>query len=477
MTEELVFSGIDATTGQPATPPIPLAQVRALVRGERRGSDSAARDLARGRALSTDTLGAIEGVDTADLAEAGWGAIFSAAADPAIRDALRPLLELRRAQAGARKPGRYREFSGADGLGTGETQGQFLVRHGVAPGNAAEPDRMPYYLMVVGGPEEIPYEFQYELDAVYAVGRLVLGSAAEYGRYAAAVVAAEAVAPAACDLVAFGPRHPDDGATALSADHLIAPLAERLRTEVAQPWTVATEVGPDHATKSRLCELLGVKVPPRLLLTAGHGMVFPNGHALQRSDQGALLCQDWPGQMSWSGTIPRDFYVCGADLGAGAGPAGMIALFFACYGAGTPRYDDFLQAGGPRRVIAPAAFVSSLSQAMLAHPNGPALAVVGHVERAMSYSFAWPRAGEQIVTFVSVLRALMAGRRLGAAMEHFNNRFLALNLELGTARERLGYGDAVDPIELAGLWTARNDARNYVILGDPAVRLALPAAP
>ena len=38
--------------------------------------------------------------------------------------------------------------------------------------------------------------------------------------------------------------------------------------------------------------------------------------------------------------------------------------------------------------------------------------------------------------------------------------------------EALGFGKQLDETLLADLWTASHDARNYTIVGDPAVRVA-----
>jgi hypothetical protein len=150
----------------------------------------------------------------------------------------------------------------------------------------------------------------------------------------------------------------------------------------------------------------------------------------------------------------------------------MLAFFFACYGAGTPKTDDFAQqALGAPAQIAPHAFVGRLPQRLLGHPRGGALAAVGHVERAWSYSFMWPKIGEQLQIFDSTLGALLRGIPLGQAIEYFNDHYAALTTELESLKEDIQFGATANPAEVSGLWTARNDARNYVILGDPAVRL------
>jgi hypothetical protein len=145
---------------------------------------------------------------------------------------------------------------------------------------------------------------------------------------------------------------------------------------------------------------------------------------------------------------------------------------FACFGAGTPRMDDFSkQAFTTPQAIAPRDFVAALPRKLLANPGGGALAIAGHVERAWGYSFAWPTAGPQLTVFESTLESLMNGKPVGHAFEYFNERYAELATELATSIEDAEFQKDKDEAGLAGLWTAHNDSRSYVILGDPAVTI------
>jgi len=414
-------------------------------------------------------LGVKEGVDATDLAQAGWGVIFAAEGDPAAREALQELLDLRAAQAGAR----FRIFEGPKGHRREETKSKFLVNRGADPSGPVDPDKLPYYLLIVGSPERIPYSFQYQLDVQYAVGRIWFPSTEQYAAYAQSVVAAETEGIRRARRVSFfGVHNADDRATELSSQLLVEPLCEQLAKNT-RGWETQAVIGAE-ATHARLESLLGGSETPALLFTASHGLELPRGHERQLRHQGALVCGDWPGPREWQGKgeLPEGFYFAGEHLTAGADVAGMMLLGFACYGAGTPLHDEFSQLGGSApRQIASAPFVSALPMALLGRSRG-ALAVVGHVDRAWGCSFAsggGTRARSHTTTFQATLERLLAEQPVGHAVDFMNGRYAELSTEL--TEELADEFKQHDPYELAALWTANNDAKGYVVFGDPAARL------
>ena len=466
----LTFNGINGATGEYDVAPVPVEVIAGVARGEKFDKQHLAELQRRRRRDSEAQFAVKEGVDPKKLEETGWGAVFAFGADPAIYEALSPLLQLRKVQASAKREGLYREFRDSDAYRPGESKLDFLARHGAGPG-PVDPEIIPYYLLIVGDPDTIPFRFQYQLDVQYAVGRICFGSVGEYAAYARSIVEAETGGLALPRRAAFFGTD-SDAATKLSHDELVTPLAAWAKEQSKKNqyrWSVDNYLG-EAATKARLSSLLGDDAPA-LLFTASHGMCFQNGDVRQLAEQGALLCQDWPGP-SYQGEVPESFYYSGADVGGDARVFGTIAMHFACFGAGTPMLSDYSTSGQPE-TIAPRGFLGRLPQRLLAHPRGGALAVIGHVERAWGWSFHWDRAGSQTEVFKSTIKRLMEGHPVGSALEYFNGRYAELSSDLSTQLEEAKFGAKVDPYLLAGLWTANNDARGYSVVGDPAVRLML----
>jgi hypothetical protein len=475
MDDDIILNGINGATGQYLTPPISADAAVNLARG--RPTDSLLGSWFRAvrSVFLRPKLGLPMDVDPTNTARAGWAVVFPAGVSPELRAAVQPLLDRRKTVV---PPDRCKVLE----YRPGEGMRKWLQRHGVAPGSVL-PTKVPYYVTLVGGPNDIPFDFQYLLDVEYAVGRLAFDTPEQYRQYAESIAAYETAAAGGRntkEIVYWGTRHPGDRSTQMSADHLIRPLAEGTPATADQPaeLPVASDRGfrsrcfkVADATKARLLEALHPStgtLPPAILFTASHGMGWPKDDPRQRAAQGALLCQDWAG----FGQVTPAHYLTAPEIEPGASVRGMVAFLFACFGAGTPASDNFLTERGRGPVaVASSPFVAALPQRLLSHPNGSALAVVGHVERAWGYSIRPSGAGTQIGPFRDFLTRVMSGEPVGHATKNFSERYAVLSSALLGLLDETSPGPKPAPQEIAATWAERNDAQNYVLLGDPAVRL------
>ena len=132
--------------------------------------------------------------------------------------------------------------------------------------------------------------------------------------------------------------------------------------------------------------------------------------------------------------------------------------------------DTYSVIADKQKQVAPAPLISRLPQRLLSHPNGGALAVLAHVDRAWTTSFQTDAGKPQSTDFRMVINRLMNGDRIGHATDQFNAVWAAQLVEwsrMQTASAKTKFTDD----EIANRWIPLADAKSYIVFGDPAVQI------
>ena len=367
-------------------------------------------------------------------------------------------------------------------------------------GNKLE-EEIPGYVLIVGDFDQVSLELQQILSTEPGihVGRLAFDRADQYEAYIAKLLRSERSPPAGRARSLFFTAEDGTRATALGHRSLMRPvmadalsLAERGRF----PASEIVEIPGWGARAGHELLAAAADTRPSILFTCSHGLGPPAGGwpspATQRSLQGALSLG--PDQVLTGDRVADTLFL----------PDG-IWLLFACFGAGTPAHTPYAHwlhrlanlgepVGNIDAVLAAlptagsAPFVAALPQAALANPEGP-LAVIGHVDLAWSYSF---QAIEEVGSrdrhrrFFTLVQQLARGSRAGLALSTLLRARerakldVAIEADFQARAEGSGYESwpRSERMRMGHRWMLHQDIDGYILLGDPAARLAIaPGAP
>ena len=160
-----------------AVPKISTADLAGRLRRSRDSASISPLRTDRGRRLKTRAFPALPlGVRPEDVAKSGWTAVFHRDEDVAVRTALE------RAHRAPARPGRKACWSRSPTIR--RTPSKAGSGTSASGGEISRPRKSPYYLLIVGAPSLIPYQFAQTLDAEYCVGLLDFRDVAAYQRYA-----------------------------------------------------------------------------------------------------------------------------------------------------------------------------------------------------------------------------------------------------------------------------------------------------
>ncbi len=411
-------------------------------------------------------------VDAGDPLQAGW-TFLVAEGDPRkeqIIEALKPLALHR----GMSNPSAPLTFTGtAEG-----DWGDWLQDNLFAKALAGE--RVPQYILLAGDPTSLPFKLQSLLDTFANVGRVDFDQPSDLADYVDKIIRLETAPDPTVkrEVVLFAPDGGPKDPTFFSREYMVNPLTDYIRDDLGFHTTALTA---HDATKQKLVQALR-EASPALVYTASHGLGLIN-RALEQQKRynGAICCQS-------VGALTLQDLFTGDDVPS-TEPflEGSVFFQFACFGYGTPAQSDYAHwLDGVPEKYSDEDFTATLPKRLIAHPRGP-VAYVGHLDTAFLHGFAnqnEPRIADRwhtrIEPFVAAVERLLQVQPSGLAMQDMNNRFSLYNAMLIDAYDQEKRGAlSWTPQSMAKFvdrWIIRSDAQNYMVFGDPAARLRIPAA-
>ncbi|HEX6044353.1 MAG TPA: hypothetical protein VFZ22_07685 [Pyrinomonadaceae bacterium] len=341
---------------------------------------------------------------------------------------------------------------------------EIVPMHSALPGLAA--GRLPFYLLIYGSPETIPWGLQFNLNASRAVGRLDLdGEALE--NYVAALINEWSTAESdAHDALFWSANNGQADITKLMRDS----IADRIQNEFKN-YTDMKQVkfidGFDGgATSGMLVDALE-ELKPGFILTTSHGQTGPlDDAATMARDLGLLVDENYD-------------FMRPEQILADWQPDGAIWYAHACCSAGSnsmTMYDGLVPPGSDvdlllKGVATVGSLVAPLPRALLGAKK-PLRAFVGQVEPTFDWTLQQPHANGyltgplQLALFNHLFQPEPLGMALRSCYEKLGSLYTAYDQAF---RDFNSGADTRSTLLFCQL--AARDVQSMVILGDPTAIL------
>jgi hypothetical protein len=402
----------------------------------------------------------------------GWGLVLpgnsSLSSDDALtaKDAPEPIRALVMDRGENGKPALvFRYLPGPNRVG-------FLHRDGkdipvsMAPSGTG-PGAIPRYLLIYGSPEQIPWQLQYNLNAVCSVGRLTL-SGSGLDNYVGALMTnwKDATANRASAVV-WAVDHGASDITNLMRRAVAARVAAKIASDDdLEPNSIYLDGSVMPATAASLIQEIALR-KPAVIVTTSHGQTGPLNNVQKMSENlGSLVDQERSLLKS-------------SDLLAQWNPGGAIWYAHACCSAGSDvqsLFNGLVDQGSPVDLVLKGlanvgAKTSPLPEALLGATK-PLRAFIGHVEPTFDWTLQQRFTGQFLTAEIeeALYDRLFQPQPLGMAFRNYYNQLAGLYSEYDTHLRAFNGGANRQSQMLCDLLLAR-DVQSMVLLGDPTVML------